>query len=37
MPSFLKIKDIIVKIFNHFYYLFTFEEKIVDFNTFFIL
>ncbi len=35
IPPFFKIKDIIVKIFNYFYYLFSFEEKIVDFNTFF--
>ncbi len=35
IPHFLRIENLIVKIFNYFYYLFTFEEKIVDFNTFF--
>ncbi|MGC8815929.1 MAG: FAD-binding protein [bacterium] len=35
IPNFLKIKDIIVKIFNYIYYLLCFEEKITDYNTFF--
>jgi FAD/FMN-containing dehydrogenase len=35
IPNFLKIKDVIVKIFNYIYYLLCFEEKITDYNTFF--